>query len=156
MITLRKMTEEEFARWLPKALADYAADQVRVGSWSAEEADQKARKTFDTFLPDGLGTKDHYVCQVVTDASQEVVGHVWYGLVPVAGSQSLFTASIGIDEPHRRKGYATEVLKTLDREAARLGAATLRLHVFGDNDPARRLYAKLGYRETNVQMAKEP
>jgi ribosomal protein S18 acetylase RimI-like enzyme len=38
--------------------------------------------------------------------------------------------------------------------ARRMGAETIRLHVFGHNTAARPLYVKLGYEPTNIVMAK--
>jgi len=35
-----------------------------------------------------------------------------------------------------------------------MGDSAIGLHVFGDNAPARSLYKKLGYTETNVNMVK--
>jgi len=91
---------------------------------------------------------------VIDPESDDTVGHVWYAVMPGSTGPTLFIASLGIDEPHRRKGYAAAVLHTLDSKAKSLGTNSIRLHVFGDNAPARALYAKLGYQETNVQMAK--
>ncbi len=154
MITLRKMTQEEYDAWRPVAEAGYAADHVRTGNWSEAEAPGQARKAFDQLLPNGVHTENHNVCSIVDEATGEAVGHLWYFAAPAAGVPSLFVASIGIDEARRRKGYATAALEALEREAAALGAHSVRLHVFGDNTAARRLYAGLGYRETNVQMVK--
>jgi RimJ/RimL family protein N-acetyltransferase len=154
MITLRKMTQEEFAVWAPFSISSYAAEHVRAGNWSAEEAPEQARKAFERYLPNGLDTDGHYICAVVANATGEVIGHLWYGVVPAASGSAIFIADIGIDEPHRRKGYAAAALRALEREAVRLGTDTIRLHVFGDNVAARKLYSKLGYRETDVQMVK--
>ncbi|MDD5265070.1 MAG: GNAT family N-acetyltransferase [Candidatus Bipolaricaulis sp.] len=155
MIALRKMTQEEFDAWRPIVEAGYAADHVRAGNWRDTEAPHQARKAFDQLLPNGVNTENHHVCSIVDEATGETVGHLWYFAAPAAGSPSLFVASIGTNEAHRRRGYATAALEALEGEAAALGARSIRLHVFGDNTAARRLYAGLGYRETNVQMVKE-
>jgi len=152
---LRKMTPEAFAGWYPSAQAGFASEQIRMGNWSPEEAEERARKTFDGYLPDGLETKDQFVSSIVANDTGEVVGHLWYGVLPVAGEPSAFVASLGIDAAHRRKGYATEALRSVEQEAKARGIHTVRLHVFGDNDAARALYARLGYREISVQMAKQ-
>jgi hypothetical protein len=76
MITLRKMTQEEFDAWRPVATAEYAAEHVRVGNWNETEADADARKTFESYLPNGLDTEGHYVCAIVAAASEEKVGHL--------------------------------------------------------------------------------
>ncbi len=154
MITLRKMTQDEYAAWAPASMANYAAEHVRAGNWTAEEAPERARKAFDQYLPNGLDTEGHYVCSIVSSSSGEKVGHLWYCVEPTRAGLRLFIADIAIDPPHRRKGYGAAALRALEAEAARLGVDAIRLHVFGDNAIARRLYAEIGYRETDVQMVK--
>jgi ribosomal protein S18 acetylase RimI-like enzyme len=154
MITLRKMTKDEYETWRTISIASYAAEHVRAGNWSKEEAPEEARKAFEHYLPNGLDTEGHYVCSIVDDVADEKVGHLWYAVVPAAGGSAIFIYDIGTDAPHRRKGYAAAALKTLEQESARLGAASIRLHVFGSNTAARKLYAGLGYSETDIQMVK--
>jgi ribosomal protein S18 acetylase RimI-like enzyme len=148
------MTKDEYETWRATSIAGYAAEHVRAGNWSKEEAPEEARKAFEHYLPNGIDTERHSVCSVVADATGETVGHLWYAIVPAAGGSALFIYDIGIDEPHRRKGYAAAALKALEKESARLGAASIRLHVFGSNAAARKLYARLGYCETDIQMVK--
>jgi ribosomal protein S18 acetylase RimI-like enzyme len=154
MITLRRMTQKEYDAWRPSAEAAYAADHVRAGNWSEAEAADQARTAFDQLLTHGLDTENHHVCTIADKTTGDAVGHVWYCVESTKAGPRLFIADIGIDEPHRRKGYATATLKALEGEAAVGGAGSIRLHVFGDNAAARGLYAALGYRETNVQMVK--
>ncbi len=154
MVTLRKMTQDEYDAWAPVSIANYAAEHVRAGNWSAEEAPEQARKAFDRYLPNGRDTEGHYVCSIVSSSSGEKVGHLWYCVEPTKTGPRLFVVDLEIDEPHRRKGYGAAALKVLETEAARLGTDAIRLHVFGDNAVARKLYAGLGYRETDVQMVK--
>ncbi|MDD5220206.1 MAG: GNAT family N-acetyltransferase [Candidatus Bipolaricaulis sp.] len=155
MITLRRMTQGEFEAWQPISIAEYAAEHVRAGNWSEAEAPEEARKAFEHYLPNGLATEGHYVCSIVDSATGEKVGHLWYYLEPTSTGRRVFIADIGIEDPHRRKGYAAAALKVLEKEAAALGAHAIRLHVFGSNCVARRLYEELGYVETDVQMMKE-
>lgn len=79
MITLRKMTQDEYDAWRLASIASYAAEHVRAGNWSKEEAPDEARKAFEHYLPNGLDTEGHYVCAVVAEATGEMVGHlcVW-------------------------------------------------------------------------------
>jgi ribosomal protein S18 acetylase RimI-like enzyme len=154
MIALRKMTRGEYETWRATSIAGYAAEHVRAGNWSAEEAPEEAREAFEHYLPNGLDTERHYVCAIVAEPSGEKVGHLWYAVVSAAGGSATFIYDIGTDEPHRHKGFATAALKELEREAARLGTDSIRLHVFGSNTAARSLYAGLGYSETDIQMVK--
>lgn len=154
MITLRKMTQDEYDVWAPESIAYYAAEHVRAGNWSAEEAPEQARKAFDRYLPNGRDTEGHYVCSIVDSSSGEKVGYLWYNVQARKTGTRIFILAFAIDEMHRRKGYGAAALKVLETEAARLGADAIELHVFGDNAVARKLYAGLGYRETDLQMAK--
>ena len=45
-------------------------------------------------------------------------------------------------------------MEALEPLARSLGCDRIQLHVFGHNDVARKLYASLGYVETDVQMEK--
>jgi ribosomal protein S18 acetylase RimI-like enzyme len=148
------MTQDEYDTWRSVSIASYADEHVRARNWSAEEAPEEARKAFEHYLPNGLDTKGHYVCAIVAAASGEKVGHLWYCVEPTKAGPRLFIPDVGIDESHRRKGYASAALRELEREAARLGADSIRLHVFGSNTAARKLYAGLGYSETDIQMVK--
>jgi ribosomal protein S18 acetylase RimI-like enzyme len=154
VIKLRKMTKDEYETWRATSIAGYAAEHVCAGNWSKEEAPEEARKAFEHYLPNGLDTERHYVCAIVAEASGEKVGHLWYCVEPAKTGPRLFILDVGIDEPHRRKGYGAAALKALEREASRLGTSAIRLHVFGSNTAARKLYAGLGYVETDVQMIK--
>jgi hypothetical protein len=76
MIALRKMTRGEYETWRATSIAGYAAEHVRAGNWSAEEAPEEARKAFEHYLPNGLDTERHYVCAIVAEPSGEKVGHL--------------------------------------------------------------------------------
>ncbi len=42
MVSLRKMTGEEFTAFLEVSIPEYATEKARAGSWKAEEALEKA------------------------------------------------------------------------------------------------------------------
>jgi ribosomal protein S18 acetylase RimI-like enzyme len=52
----------------------------------------------------------------------------------------------------RRRGIATRLLARLDRHFARAGCDTVWVEVFVPNLTARRLYARLGYRERDLEL----
>ncbi len=47
------MTDAEFTAYLAVLLPDYAAEHVRAGNWTAEEAEEKAAAQTREILPDG-------------------------------------------------------------------------------------------------------
>ncbi len=62
--------------------------------------------------------------------------------------------NIDIEPAHRRRGHASRAFLALEDELRRLGLSGVALHVFGHNPGAQALYAKLGYRPTNINMFK--
>ncbi len=47
------MTDAEYAEYLTWIIPDYAADHVRAGNWSAEEAEAKSAAEMQELLPMG-------------------------------------------------------------------------------------------------------
>jgi ribosomal protein S18 acetylase RimI-like enzyme len=152
-VELVPMTEQEFGAWLPGTIAGYAAEHVRTGRWSEEEALEKSRKETNDLLPKGLHTPDHRLWNIVPVGGREPVGMMWVG-VAQKPAPSAFIYNIEIYPQFRRRGYAEQAMLKLEDEVRRLGLESIRLHVFGHNTAARPLYEKLGYEPTNIQMLK--
>lgn len=57
-----------------------------------------------------------------------------------------FIYSVVVDAAHRRRGVAAQLMAHLEDVARRHGARTAALRVVVGNQPARRLYERLGYR----------
>ena len=55
---------------------------------------------------------------------------------------------------HRSQGYGRALLERAEAYAAACGRTTLRLRVKGDNHAARRLYARAGYAEYELELEK--
>ena len=154
MVRLRPMTPEEFRAFLDWSVPDYAQANVRAGRWKESDAVDRSRAEYAQLLPQGVDTPDNFL-RTIIDEQGARVGEVWFALQKQEGWPQLFVYWIGIDERHRRRGYATEVFRIVEGEAKRLGAARVALHVFGDNTAARALYERLGYAAKNVIMAKQ-
>jgi ribosomal protein S18 acetylase RimI-like enzyme len=154
MARLVPMTAEEFRDFVGRNPLEYAASQVRLGIWEADEAAQLARAEVAEWLPKGLETPDHHFCVIQDHGTGDRVGDLWYCLRPRGRRQQLFVCWIGIDEKHRRRGHATAVLHQMQLEARRLGAYLVGLGVDGDNVAALSLYIKLGFTPKNIFMTK--
>jgi ribosomal protein S18 acetylase RimI-like enzyme len=154
MVQLEPMTGEEFRAFIDWLDRDYASAHVRAGTWDASEALARAHAETGKLLPKGLETPDHFLRVIRADPSGDRVGEVWYCYQRGERRPALFVYWIGIDAKHRRRGFAAATLEALEREGRNAGCARIALHVFGDNAAAQSLYAKLGYRPTNVLMAK--
>ena len=103
-VDLVPLTEAEYAAWLPRQIAAYAEDKVRVGSWPQEGALERSQKEMAELLPDGLRTPAHRIANVTDKASGQVVGNLWIKVsTPVAGGQA-FIYNIETYEGHRGRG----------------------------------------------------
>jgi len=152
VIALGPFTEEQYAAWIPGSIADYAAENVKSGRWSAGEARAKAQEELTSLLPQGMATPGHHFFSVVRSSDRAAVGMIWVLTGRAPGRSFIF--NLEIFKPYRRKGYAEQAMRSLEHEVRRMGDSSIGLHVFAHNAPARSLYQKLGYAETNIMMVK--
>jgi ribosomal protein S18 acetylase RimI-like enzyme len=151
---LLPMTEEEFVAFAATAVPAYAANKVMSGQWAKDEALDLSRKSLDELLPHGLATAGNYLFTIRDSREQASVGTLWFAVQDRAGKRIGYVYDLNIKPEHRRKGHARRALLALEDSARSLGLLGLALHVFGHNTLAQGLYAKLGYRPTNISMFK--
>lgn len=147
------MSESEYLAFLAAAVPDYAADKVASGEWTAERSLELARQSFETLVPDGLRTEGHHFF-TIRDDDQAPVGVLWFAEKQRGGGDVAYVFNVGIAPAHRRRGHASRAFLALEDELRKLGLSGVALHVFGHNPGAQALYAKLGYRPTNINMFK--
>jgi ribosomal protein S18 acetylase RimI-like enzyme len=147
----RAMTQTEFSDYRRRAIRGYAAEHVRAGDWSAEEAEQRAAKQTDDLLPDGAETGGMVL--LVGETAGEVVGLVWVGPAP-AGRAGWWIYDIEVVPAQRGRGYGRALLEAAEREAQRRGGHSIGLNVFGGNDVALSLYESSGYHVAAIHMQK--
>lgn len=145
------MTRDEFDGYRRRTIRDYAAEHVRAGNWSQEEAERRAAKETDDLLPDGVDSAG--MTLLVAEADGVLVGLVWLGRAP-GERVGWWIYDIEVVPDQRRRGYGHALLEAAEREAQRGGADSIGLNMFGGNDAARRLYESSGYQVTSVQMRK--
>jgi ribosomal protein S18 acetylase RimI-like enzyme len=150
---LLPMSEAEFHAFVGGAIVAYAADKAESGEWTQEESMAMAVKSFDELLPQGQSTPDHHLFTIRDDGARSV-GMLWFAVRKRAGARIAYVYNVRVEPEHQRRGHAGRALRALDEEARRLGLAGVALHVFGHNPGAQALYAKLGYRPTNINMYK--
>ena len=153
-VTLVEMDERAFREYTAHLVHDYAADKVEAGVWSADEAEDRAAKEIDGLLPDGTLTRDHYLYSVRDESVPAEVGILWISPRDSGTGRTLWIYDVIVHDGFRRRGYASRILHLVEDKARELGAGRVELHVFGHNHGARALYAKLGYTETSIVMAK--
>ena len=153
-VRLRAMTQAEYDEWVPRTIEAYAADHKRNGTWPAGQELDMARKQFALLLPDGPNTASHHL--LVGTADGERVGLLWLWIdAPDAGStSSAFVYDVEVEEAKRGKGFGRSLMLAAEDFAREHNATAIKLHVFGDNAVAIRLYEALGYQPTSISMAK--
>lgn len=154
MIRLVPMTPEQYREYEERELPLYAADQARAGHWEPAAALELARKQVAELLPNGFETPGHYFRIVVDEASGRRVGETWFGIRKDGGRAEMFVFWIGIDEPHRGRGYGSRTLGAIEEEARRQGIDRIGLNVFAHNPRAHALYLRLGFAPVATLMGK--
>ncbi|MFG6494788.1 GNAT family N-acetyltransferase [Fictibacillus sp. UD] len=152
MITLCKVNEEEFKRYLDFMIPDYAQDITKNFDLTMEQALEESEMMMNDMFKDGLATKGQYLYNIVDDHSNEKVGVLWYSIISEINQAYLY--HILIDEPKRGIGYGSKTLEKLQEILKTAGVKSIGLSVFGKNDGAYRLYKKLGYSNTRISMEK--
>ncbi len=155
MVNLEPMTIMEFEAFLERDIRNFAEANVQGGYWDNTGALERSRREHKRLLSDGLATRNHYF-YTIRNEEGAVVGMIWM-TVDLSSQQKPFgfVYNLEIDEPYRRKGYATQAMSELEKVAKGFGLKQLQLHVFAHNQAARALYGKLGYALSSMNMLKE-
>lgn len=154
MIELVQMPRERFRAYRENLVREYAADKVRAGVWSSEEASRRSEADVDDLLAEETDTEGHYLYLLRDRTAEEDVGVVWIAVRDSGFGRSVWIYDIEIHEPFRRKGHGTRALRAVEERAIELGAEKLELHVFGHNPGARALYERTGFTPTSIVMSK--
>ena len=153
MTAIRPISDTEYSAWVSETIPAYANEKVASGAWAAEGALEKSKAELESLLPDGKGTKDNFLCAIVSEDGSQV-GMLWFAVKERAASNIAYIYNIEIKAEHRRQGHAQRALEALENEAKNQGLAGIALHVFGHNTSAQNLYTRLGYLPTNINMFK--
>ncbi len=153
-VRLEPMTELDFQESVKRAIPRHAAEQVRRGFWTEAEATDASRAEMAQLLPQGRATPHYHFCNIVDARDGSEVGETWYNVQVKGGKAQFWIDWIWIEPQLRRRGYASQVFRHFETEAAEQGADRIGLHVLADNDSALALYSKLGYVTSNMRMTK--
>lgn len=161
-VTLVPMTLEQYDEYLVEAVRGYARSFVDAGILTQEAADDRSRRDFERLLPDGLDTVGEHL-YAATDPHRDggrTVGMLWLHL-PVPGTEpdefgpppdAGYVYDVSVHEAERRRGYGRAIMEAGITRCREAGLASLRLNVFGHNEPAKTLYERLGFQVTSTQM----
>lgn len=152
---LYPMTPEDLDSYRAKSVGEYAADHVKAGNWTKDEAEARAAQEYDELLPDGLDTPGMLLF-TATDETGHHVGMLWLGLTHPRGVPDTgWIYDIEISAHLRRHGHGRALLAAAEHVLAEHDVGTLAFNVFGDNAAARALYESAGYEVTTLQMRKQ-
>ncbi len=154
MVTLVPITQTVFDAFLMRSIRDYADDKVRSGNWRPDEALERSQKEHRALLPDGPGTRDHFIYSIYQPETGRNLGILWVNIKMDASPLEAFIYNLVIEEEHRGRGYGRQALAALDEKLIAMGVASIGLHVFGFNTGAVELYKKAGFEITNILMSK--
>jgi ribosomal protein S18 acetylase RimI-like enzyme len=107
----------------------------------------------------GRQLKDDDVVIFVAERAGEVIGYVYAGLEPVSWRELRdacgFVHDVVVDERGRRSGVATALIEQAVEWLRARGAPRVILCTAEPNEGAQRLFAKLGFRRTMIEMTRE-
>lgn len=149
-VVVSPMTAERFRRFAEHSEASYAEDLVAAGRYTADEAVIESRRQMRLELPEGIDTPGQELFTASVDGAE--VGVLWLGLRRRDGRPHAFILDIEVAQDQRRRGYGRELMHAAEREARRMGAESIGLHVFGFNTGAIDLYESLGYRRVEETL----
>jgi len=115
-----------------------------------------AEQGYAWFLGTQLDEEDALVLVAVDDDT--IVGYVYAAIEPRSWQMLLDEAGvihdIMVDEVARRRGVAAALLEAALDWIGRRGVPRVVLHTADQNEPAQRLFTRLGFRRTMVEMTR--
>lgn len=146
------MSAERYVSWVEQLIASFADEKVRAGNWPEEGALERAAAENAKELPDGLESAGHDIFVGTVDGQE--IGFLWLFTDPALAAPETYIYDIEVKAEHRGKGYGRGLLEAAERWCVDRGVTTLKLHVFGFNTTAIKLYETSGFEVTNLNMAK--
>ncbi|MFD3449827.1 GNAT family N-acetyltransferase [Microbacteriaceae bacterium 4G12] len=150
-VQLLRMNDQEFSIFLEKEIPRYARSIAQNRKENIEEALMKSSKQIHQLLHSGNTTPNHYIFKL--DLEGNVIGNVWIHINQEEKRGFLY--NIYIAEEYRGKGYGTIAMQKSEEWLREKEIYRFGLHVFGHNTEAKKLYERLGFEVTGVNMLKE-
>lgn len=147
------MTQEAFARYYEHSIQKYAAEHVKAGNWSKEEAEPNARKQFEQLLPEGINTAGNFLFTIENE-QKDSIGQLWVHISEKQEENHSFIYDIKLGENHQGRGYGKATMQALEEFAKERNVSQIGLHVFAHNKRAITLYEKMGFEMTDLVMKK--
>lgn len=150
MITLRPLQSHEFPAFAAYFVPDYAAELVANYGVSQAAALAEAAEDLALDLPQGADTPGEVLMCIVL--GEHVIGYLFYALNE--SRHFAFIKDFHVLPPYQGNGHGTAAIAALTALLKPQGITQLRLRVAAKNAAAHRLYTKLGFFPTGINMAK--
>jgi GNAT superfamily N-acetyltransferase len=120
-------------------------------------AEEGAERGYASFLGSMLRSDDNVI--FVAEDEGAITGYVWAALEPLSWKElrgpAGFIHDLLVIEEARRTGTAKQLMDAAVAWLREQGAPRVILWTAAPNEPARTLFARLGFRETMVEMTME-
>ena len=143
-ITIRNMTQQAYDAFYRWSVKQHTAELMEQKCLPCKEASKEASKELAGMLPDGLNTGNNFLMSIVN--GDEMIGFIWTLHEETNGKKQCFLCDFAIWEEYRRKGYAAQALRLMEKEAIHAGCQECVLYVADRNLAARALYEKCSYK----------
>jgi ribosomal protein S18 acetylase RimI-like enzyme len=150
-VVLVPIAESDFAVFMESTLPAYSSARAKADHVSRTTAEEAARRQQLEILPAGFSTPGHFFFRICIREGTPV-GRLWLWLD--TAESAAYVYDIEVDEPHRRRGYASAALDVAEDLASKAGCRRIGLNVFEPNSSAQALYRKLGYSVGSLYMSK--
>jgi hypothetical protein len=154
MLVLREMDTDDRRQYLDSLPALFASEGVRANAWDASAAAALAAATFNVLLPNGELTPGHVFLGVQRSLDHQRVGAVWLMVRRSAGLMRATILDFQLVDQFRRVGLGVKVLRLVEAECARRGAATIEFTIFAHNADAHRVAEYSGYVTSQIAYRK--
>jgi RimJ/RimL family protein N-acetyltransferase len=148
MVTLRRMTDQQYATFLARSIQERAAQMVQVGGWTAAEAVERSRREHLTLLSSGPLTLNHFLFAIELDG--ECVGDVWLRVYHHSGGAEGYLFRFTVGERYRRRGVASRAMELLMEEMTRIGVTRLSIHLFAENEAGMAFFLSVGFLDVTL------
>jgi len=149
-ILLRNMSKDEFEGYFQNKIERYSVVLSENIHELGDEPSIRAVKQLKGLLPNGIETPNHHLFNV--QRGEKVIGFVWLKIEEE--KKSAFLYEIYIFEEYRGKGYGTKTMNLIEVMLVQKEIVYFKLHVFGSNTGARKLYEELGFEVAGINMLK--
>lgn len=152
MLRLAPMSEEDFAEYLTRSTDEFARGAVIARGVSYDQALEGARNYIQkNAFSQGLHTPGQFLFNI--EVADGRVGYLHFGEAKNSNAGEVFGWDIMIFDEFRGQGLGRLAMIEASRILAEKGYSSIKLHVWGHNDHAVKLYQEMGFHITEMTMS---